>query len=101
LSINQTLVQYEVLSALLLGTTSNDYKNFVSLYPNPVQDVLKIRNESDSTINSVSITDNNGRVVLNTTSFENGIDVSALQNGIYFVKIATDKGTSNQKMIKN
>ncbi|MCZ8198245.1 MAG: T9SS type A sorting domain-containing protein [Flavobacterium sp.] len=101
LSINQTVTQYEVWVGQLLGTTSNDYKNFVSLYPNPVQDVLKIRNESDSTINSVSITDNNGRVVLNTTSFENGIDVSTLQNGIYFVKITTDKGTSNQKMIKN
>lgn len=101
LSINQTLVQYEVLSALLLGTTSNDFKNFVSLYPNPVQDVLKIANESNATINSVAITDNNGRVVLNATSFENGIDVSALQNGIYFVKITTDKGTTNQKMIKN
>lgn len=101
LSINQTISQYEVFSALLLGTASNDYKNFVSLYPNPVQDVLKIANESNATINSVAITDNNGRVVLNATSFENGIDVSALQNGIYFVKITTDKGTSNQKMIKN
>lgn len=101
LSINQTITQYEVFSALLLGTTSNDYKNFVSLYPNPVQDVLKVANESNSTINSILISDNNGRIVLNATSFENGIDVSGLQKGIYFVKITTDKGTTNQKMIKN
>ncbi len=101
LNINQTLVQYEVLTALLLGTTSAHFENTITLHPNPVQDVLRIKNTSDSTMSSISITDNNGRVVLSSTSFENGIDVSGLQKGIYFVKIATEKGISNQKLIKN
>jgi Secretion system C-terminal sorting domain len=102
LGINQTTNQAQVFTdALTLGTTDFEIVNSIKLFPNPTQDILKINNESNVTINSVSITDNNGRVVLETSSFENYIDVRGLQKGIYFVKIATDKGTTNQKMIKN
>ncbi len=101
LSLNQSVTTLSRLAGNLATYESDYAKNSYSIYPNPVQDILKIANESNATINSVAITDNNARVVLNATSFDNGIDVSALQKGIYFVKITTDKGTTNQKMIKN
>ena len=65
----------------------------VKIYPNPVKDELKIES-GDLTIKKVEILDVTGKVV------GNSINVSALSQGIYFVKIETDKGIITRKLVK-
>jgi hypothetical protein len=70
-----------------------------SLSPNPAQNSLTITTQEK--INTLNIIDLLGRKT-NITNFENNkIDVSNLQNGVYFLEIATENGLQTQKFIKN
>jgi uncharacterized repeat protein (TIGR02543 family) len=72
----------------------------VKIYPNPVKDQLWI-DIGDLTVNRVEIIDSTGRVVL-LPSFGGvgGGSVSALPQGVYFVRMETDKGIVIEKFVK-
>lgn len=70
----------------------------VSIYPNPVNDVLNISIED--TLESVKLIDVSGRVILEST--QRSIDVSSLDNGVYFLNITnTENQSTTQRIIKN
>ena len=71
---------------------NNILESSINIYPNPVKDELKI--ESDLEIKKVEILDYSGKVI------KNSINVSALPQGVYFVKIETDKGIVTKRIIK-
>lgn len=75
----------------------------VTLYPNPVNDVLYI--SSEISIDSASVYDIHGRV-LQTTVFvgnetQRTIDIHQLASGTYFVTLTSEKAKITQKIIKN
>ena len=65
----------------------------MKIYPNPVKDELLIES-GELTVKKIKIIDVTGKIV------ENSTNVSALPQGIYFVKIETDKGIITQKIVK-
>jgi hypothetical protein len=86
-----------------LNNQDFEFSNYFRLYPNPVHDVLKITTKETITISSVSIYNTLGQLVVVIPNAQNTktIDVSNLTTGNYFIKINSDKGTSNTKFIKN
>ena len=85
-----------------VGITNDAVENQLSLYPNPTESWLEVI--STSTIESYDIYDINGAIVLHNTIQEKvaNIDVSILNNGIYFIKITNNENTINiKKFIKN
>jgi len=68
----------------------------VMIYPNPAQDFITI--QTSSIVNAVQITDFSGKVLYKGTG--TNLDIRNLSNGIYFVRVTTDKGTSNAKFVK-
>ncbi len=85
-------------SALTLGTSSFDF-NAINFYPNPATDFIMIDNKSNTTINSVLISDLNGRNVFETNEVNEYIDITNLSKGIYFAKITTDSGSVIKKIV--
>lgn len=83
-----------------LSTADNSFGN-LHLFPNPVKDILTI-NLANQSFNSYKIYNLTGQIVLNyTQNNQNQINVSTLENGIYFIKITTDNGKSiTKKVIK-
>ncbi|MDR0829558.1 MAG: T9SS type A sorting domain-containing protein [Prevotellaceae bacterium] len=76
--------------------------NSFIIYPNPTSDYLQITNY-DLQFNSVQILDIAGKVVLINhlpLTTNHSIDVSGLANGIYLIKIYTDKGIKTERFIK-
>jgi len=71
-------------------------KTGVMVYPNPVKNQLNI--VTNGKINNVTVTDFTGRVVFKGNN--QTLDISALSDGVYFVKVETAQGTSNTKFIK-
>jgi len=65
----------------------------LSVYPNPVKDVLTIKGN----YTSVDIYDVFGKLVLSAESAKT-INVSSLSSGVYMLKINTEKGTATQKI---
>jgi len=85
----------------IVGVTTaieNVYLQNLILYPNPVKDELKIEN-GDLRIDKVEIYDLSGKVINSRWLNSKSINVTNLSQGIYFVKIETDKGILIKKIL--
>ena len=83
----------------LLAVADVDKHNKLNVFPNPATDNVTI--ESDLDINSIEISDVNGRLIYNTGLNGNSINLSGLQNGLYLIRItAADGSTFTKKIVK-
>jgi len=85
-----------------LSTQDFEFKNYFKLYPNPVSNTLTIETKNTIQISSINIYNALGQLVLVIPNAKEtkAVDVSSLSSGNYFIKINSDKGTSNTKFIK-
>jgi hypothetical protein len=85
-----------------LGTPDFEFSNYFTLYPNPAKSVLNITSKETIEVKSISIYNTLGQLVLVIPNGEkvSKIDVSSLTTGNYFIKINSDKGTSNARFVK-
>lgn len=84
-----------------VASVDNHLVSTFSIYPNPVKDVINITNSVD-TIENVTITDMNGRVVKNVTlgANEGQINISDLSQGVYILNAASNGKSFTQKIVK-
>lgn len=81
-----------------LGTNETTYDDILlSVYPNPVKDMLNIK--TDKKIKSVQIFDASGKLI-NARLNGNQIDVKSLSPGNYIINIETNSGKTSEKFIK-
>ncbi|MEE9407551.1 MAG: T9SS type A sorting domain-containing protein [Polaribacter sp.] len=85
--------------ARVLAITDFDINNQISLYPNPVNDILKITISNNLEIESIEVFNVIGKRVIKTTLKE--IRFKDYNSGVYFVRIKTTKGIITKKIIKN
>ena len=97
---NSDIIGLDTVSVDRPLSTDSFFKNNFAVYPNPATSVLNITNNSNIAINATQITDLNGRVVKEIKGITNQINISELNSGIYFLKIATDQGTGTTKIVK-
>lgn len=67
--------------------------------PNPVKDRMFITGNL-SEVKSVQVISTSGLTLISTESFENGVDVSGLNDGAYIAAIVTNFGTMYEKFLK-
>jgi hypothetical protein len=73
----------------------------LKVYPNPVTNGRLSVETAANTTKAIAIFDVLGKQVLGTVTNENTIDVSALQAGIYIIKITEAGKTATQKLVLN
>jgi hypothetical protein len=79
---------------------NNEIRN-ISIFPNPVSDILNIQNVEIDAIRSISIFNNLSNLEQSITSGFNSINVSDLSAGVYFLQIEYINGESEvHKFIK-
>jgi hypothetical protein len=92
-----------MLTPVTLG--QDDYLvNSVRIYPNPATDFLNLGGVNNSSISDVEIYSMLGQKLNSdfiTTEKGIQLDVSALNTGLYLVKIKTEKGITTRRFIKN
>ncbi len=94
------LVIYDVTVAQAPLSAGEFVSDKFKIYPNPANNLVHINNQ-DIAINSISITDMNGRIVAGNYNKDNGtVDVSALAQGMYVMSIMYDGGIYNKKIVK-
>jgi hypothetical protein len=81
-----------------LGLQENDFINNISVYPNPVNNILNFKTELN--VSKIEIYDIAGRILSSNSVFENKIDISELKTGNYILKLFTEKGIMNTKIMK-
>ena len=84
-----------------LSITDIFLKNDVKLYYNSTHKNITFLNTNISTISEVEIYNILGKRVKKEILIENNISIGSIPNGIYIVKIATDKGVFSRKIVKH
>ena len=76
--------------------------NAISIYPNPVNNVLNFNVSENVTISDISIVDITGKLINSSFNLnQKTIDVSDIQSGVYFVRFTSEDKTVTKKFIKN
>ena len=76
---------------------------YISLYPNPVNSLLTVKTTQNNIIETITVIDISGRIILvekGVNSVTEKINLSNFSNGSYFVKIGTRSGEVTKKIIK-
>lgn len=100
--LTNTLEHHECNPEPVLGMNNFEIAK-ITLYPNPVADILTLN--SKESVKEITIYDMQGKQLndfyYNSSNTITKLDVSALQNGIYFLKIETESGrVATEKFIK-
>jgi uncharacterized repeat protein (TIGR01451 family) len=92
-----------VTTISVLATKDFKFANYFTIYPNPTSNDLNIQKKGDLEISSISIYNVLGQVLITIPTAQDmtKVDVSTLTTGNYFIKINSDKGTSNTRFVKN
>jgi len=91
-STDTTPITFSVLS------TPDTKLEGVSVYPNPTNGVVSINEiATEMNIEIVNIAGQQVQYIKNAT---NNIDLTALQAGVYFIKITTENGFATKKIVK-
>ncbi len=86
----------------LLANADFAFDQYFKIYPNPVKDILNIDMKKTIEVTSINLYNTLGQLVLVIPNAQQtkSVDVSSLKTGNYFMKIYSDKGSSNIKIIK-
>jgi hypothetical protein len=83
-----------VVNATVNGVDETSFENSVNVYPNPVNDVLKIK--SERALKSVLIMDASGKLILEGSATAE-INLQNLNAGVYFLSVIGNDGTVIRK----
>jgi len=71
------------------------------LYPNPAKDRISIDNKTDYPIQEITIYSVNGQLVRQIKSaMLHDINVSALESGVYYLRLQSEQGVAVKKFVK-
>ena len=87
----------EIVEEIL--STEAYINEFGTIYPNPVKDILTIKDVNQ--ISKISIYTLSGQLLIEQKGNTNTIDISEFKDGIYILTISTDLGEINKKIIKS
>lgn len=79
--------------------TSNTAKSQMSVYPNPVKEVLNIA-AADKKVSEVTFYSVDGKLVKSVKENVSNVNVSSLPKGVYIVKVKTSDAEKSFKVIK-
>lgn len=97
---NPPIVTNTVTTLLSTLSVKDTVRNTFSIYPNPTSHYLLIKAETPTDA-QYEIRDINGKLLIKGQAGTDSIDVSALQNGFYFLTLKTSQEKASYKFIKN
>lgn len=95
------ILKDEISLETLGNSDLENLKNGISVYPNPTQNFINIKLDKNVSKFKASLYNAAGQVLL-TTENRSSINISNLNNGVYFLKIEPENGKPvTKKIIKN
>ena len=102
-----TLYNIEATNNVLVDTSTLSNNETVlskslTIYPNPIKNSINVSVNNGVIVNTITVYTVQGKkIVQQELKDDTTIDVSSLSQGIYFVKLNTNKGEITKKVIKN
>ena len=91
---------YNFSSTCTLSTDNFEDLNALSVYPNPVQDQLRLKNPTNLDINKAEVYTISGQLIKTVKSVGQFLDVTLLKTGVYFVKLYSAHTSKTFKVLK-
>jgi extracellular elastinolytic metalloproteinase len=92
------------VNEIVLGLDDNTLSSELILFPNPTSGQLTLLNNSSEVLNSITITDVNGRIIqtiqLTNAGTETSFSIEPLAQGMYFVRIDAENTSSIKRIVK-
>ena len=86
-------------SVVAFGTNDFDFDQSILLYPNPVSNMVSVDFSDNEVMSNATFFNSIGQQIMETSS-QKTWDVSSFESGVYFIRVATIKGTKLFKFIK-
>ncbi len=83
-----------------LRTESYTLENLIQIYPNPVNDFLSIKIAENIQLKNLKLYNLQGQELLQFPQSIKRINLSQLSAGMYILKIETDQGSINKRLLK-
>jgi hypothetical protein len=100
LTVDTTVTEVNDIWAFLSGV-SNMLQPTYTVFPNPVQNTLFIRNlEKTDRIEIYNMVGQKVKTIENISTPEVNIDATVLKGGVYFISVYTSRGVMTSKFIK-
>ena len=96
-SNNAEYTMFSIENPNPLGVNDSAVKNGITIYPNPVGDILNI--VSKNKVDGAEIYSADGKMLMKQKS-ENAVNVSALKPGVYLLKTTSNGNSQSVKFIK-
>ena len=84
-----------------LGLDEETLGKSITIYPNPLNDLMIIKNDGTSQLKRITIYDLLGKKVLQQAQPPKELPVGGLKFGLHLVVIDTDQGTLRKTILKN
>ncbi|MES2748306.1 MAG: T9SS type A sorting domain-containing protein [Bacteroidota bacterium] len=81
-------------------STPDFIKNSITIYPNPVSEILQFQMDESITINKIIITDVSGKILIEKSGNRTSIDVQNLSSGTYILQAYSEGKQFQNKFIK-
>ncbi|QSS96020.1 T9SS type A sorting domain-containing protein [Psychroflexus sp. ALD_RP9] len=91
---------YNFSSTCNLSTTDFENLNALSVYPNPVQDQLWLKNPNNLNIDRAEVYTISGQLIKTVEAVDTSIDLALLETGVYFVKVFSAHNSKTFKVLK-
>jgi len=97
---NEAIVTNQVSTEIIenLSVASEEFSTQIQLYPNPVNEVMFIQNNSAKNIESMEVFSISGQLLFSRNNSAE-LNMSQLNTGIYFVKLTMEEGISVTKKV--
>src|SRR5690554_4952976 len=92
-------VTSDCMAITTVGINEIEKTDYIKIYPNPTNNILNFET-SGVKITSIVVMDITGKAVKTLSAEASIINVSQLVNGVYFLQLHTDKGTTTKKFVK-
>jgi len=100
-SVTETITLRSNLLFIVDGTLTNnefDFENSITLFPNPTENIVRIKSSENIEINRIEVYNNIGQLIEETKGTV--ISLNNYSSGFYFFKIFSSKGVVIKKIIK-
>jgi len=101
---NRILTNNEItylFNGTVLSTNSFDELMLPIIFPNPSQNYIYVNTNNTDEISTYEIYDIMGKSIISKTFKQNEVNISSLENGIYFIKLNNKNGKSlTKKFVK-
>ena len=89
------------VSVFCLAVSIDEIQNAFSIYPNPVNDYIRIENSKNVKIDRICVIDYMGKTIAEEQNEFDGFTCSNLKSGIYYMLIYTGGKMHSHKFLKN